>query len=50
MWIAMEDGRTYLTRLAEEGENVRDFDRKKALDATRDIRVVRDDDDDDEGE
>jgi len=45
MWIAMEDGRTYLTRLAEEGENVRDFDRKKALDATRDVRVVRHDED-----
>jgi len=46
MWIALEDKRTYLTRLGEEGEAVKDFDRKKALDATRDVRVIRDDDDD----
>ena len=48
MWIAMEDRRTYLTRLGEEGQDVKDFDRKKALDATRDPRIPRDDDDDDE--
>jgi len=48
MWIAMEDRRTYLTRLGEEGDNVKDFDRKKALDATRDTRVMDDEDDEDE--
>lgn len=46
MWIALEDKRTYLTRLAEEGDDVKDFDRKKALDATRDPRVIVDDDED----
>ena len=43
----MEDRRTYLTRLAEEGDQVKDFDRKKALDATRDPRVKDDDEEED---
>jgi len=47
MWIALEDKRTYLTRLGEEGDAVKDFDVKKALDATRDIRVIQDDEEED---
>jgi len=47
MWIAIEDRRTYLTRLEEQGPiDVKDFDRKKLFDATKDPWIKEEEEED----
>lgn len=48
MWMALEEKQTFLRRLEREGLDTKAFDRKKAFDATRDVRIIDNEEDDDE--